>query len=638
MTPVAAARAVRHDARMRAVVAFTLPVLLVGAGCPQLGPPGDVQIAIAGGDGDAWTFAMPIDVVAGADCQDVGLAVNGDPFQGDVAPLVAGENTVTATCFGARGERIESAPRRFFVRLVDRPTAIVVATVDGGEVFLDASGSLPTEGTGSPVASYEWDDGSTAPTRIVPGPLADGEHTIRVAVTAENGARDEAAVSFVVVGTLPRVPDVDVEHPAWLDDAVVYGATPYALGGTIDDVALHLDRIAATGATVVWLSPITAAPGDDFGYAVTDHFGVNERLGTKGDLDDLVAQAHARGLKVMMDFVPNHTSAAHPWFVDAEAKGGDSRYVDFYERDEDDEPTHYFDWEHLPNLDYDHPEVRRMMREAFAYWVRAHDLDGFRVDVAWGVKERAPDFWLELRRELKRIDPGVVLLAEAGARDGALFDQGFDFAYDWTDDLGVWAWTDAFASPDATADLLEDALTNSDQGFAEDALVFRFLDNNDTGERLHDEVGLAAARAARVVQLTVPGVPLIYVGDEVCASFEPYDEEALSFDDDPDGCGAFIRSLVDLRAATPALRGRDLEVLDPSPASVLAFARPDGDGALVVVNFAAAAVAATVPRPGFVGAATTLRDALAGEDVAIAPTGDVVVQLGAHQARVLVRP
>ena len=67
--------------------------------------------------------------------------------------------------------------------------------------------------------------------------------------------------------------------------------------------------------------------------------------------------------------------------------------------------THYFDWTHLPNLNYANPEVEQWMLEAFSYWVREFDVDGFRVDVARGITERQPDFWLRWRRTLKRIKP-----------------------------------------------------------------------------------------------------------------------------------------------------------------------------------------------------------------------------------------
>ena len=114
-----------------------------------------------------------------------------------------------------------------------------------------------------------------------------------------------------------------------------------------------------------------------------------------------------------------------------------------------------------------------MMIEAFGYWVREFDVDGFRVDVAWGIRERNPDFWSEWRRALKRIKPDLLLLAEATAREPYYFDNGFDAAYDWTYRPGGWAWEiiwSAYKYRLLSYNLTE-ALTNRPEGFHPDALI-----------------------------------------------------------------------------------------------------------------------------------------------------------------------
>ena len=129
------------------------------------------------------------------------------------------------------------------------------------------------------------------------------------------------------------------------------------------------------------------------------------------------------------------------------------------------------------------------MLEAFSYWVREFDVAGFRVDVAWGVRERKPEFWPRWRREMKRIKPDVLLLAESSTRDPYYFDNGYDAAYDWTSAVGEWAWELAWDSKSLITYNLHSALTNNDQGFHPDALIFRFLNNNDTGDRFITQHG-----------------------------------------------------------------------------------------------------------------------------------------------------
>lgn len=123
-------------------------------------------------------------------------------------------------------------------------------------------------------------------------------------------------------------------------------------------------------------------------------------------------------------------SSHHHYYRDELARGARSPYYDWFERDNTGEVTHYFDWTHLLDLDYDNPEVRNYITAALARFVRDYDVDGFRVDASWAVARRAQEFWPSVRAELKRIDPDIFLLAEASAREPYHVANGFDAAYD----------------------------------------------------------------------------------------------------------------------------------------------------------------------------------------------------------------
>ncbi len=223
----------------------------------------------------------------------------------------------------------------------------------------------------------------------------------------------------------------------------------------------------------------------------TDYFTIRHDYGGQTELARVVAAAHDRGMRVLLDIAANHTSYRHPYFRKAEQEGRRSHQYGYYQRDADGNPVHYFDWTDLPNLDYDNPEVRRWMADAMAHWVRGLDVDGYRFDAAWGIRERNPDAWPSLVAELRRVKPDVLLLAEASTRDGYYEDTGFDLAYDWTDELGVWAWRDVFDDTARLVDRLDAAL-----GPSPGDKVFRFLNNNDTGEWFVDRYGVGLTRVA----------------------------------------------------------------------------------------------------------------------------------------------
>jgi glycosidase len=374
----------------------------------------------------------------------------------------------------------------------------------------------------------------------------------------------------------------------------------------------RLPRIAALGATVLWLSPVTGAPPGDFGYAVTDEMHVRPVLGTEADLRDLVRTSHALGLHVILDMVVNHLSDRHPYAVDARRRGAASPYYDWFERDARGRVMHYFDWTHLDNLNYADPAVRRFVIAASAHWVRDIGVDGYRVDASWAVRERAPGFWPQWRAALDRIDPGLLLLAEGSATDPYFLAHGFNADYDWTSRIGEWAWRSVFdrsaaasgagsgreprgrtgsraALPETAPDLarLRAALLDT----SSPGRVLRFLDDNDSGPRFITRHGLAETKLAATMLLTLPGLPLIYDGDEVGAEFEPYDGRPI-VRRDRYGLRALYARLGGLRRTTPALRtGAIRLVATDHDDTVLAYVRPGPRArpeaaALVAINWA----------------------------------------------------
>ncbi len=632
-------------------------------------------IKMIGTDADAWTFrkVMRGSMANPAACQSVSIENNStlaeaalqENFFSAEVPIRPGENTLNAVCERADQQEEQSPAITITGRLPQRPTAVISPSLSNGRLVLDGAGSLPDELEKQPIREYVWsarpDNPATAtvsgqefgaetrgPRLEVELPQVDGEYYFSLRVVDEAGRQDTTATYIVVENGEPSIPDYDHENPAWVEEAIVYGVIP-RLFGTPSAQAIQdrLDQLADLGINAMWLGPINAT--NDYGYSVLDYFELRDNFGSKEDFKAMVDAAHERGIRVLMDFVPNHTSNEHPYFQDTVEKGIDSPYWDFYDRDENGAYTYYFDWTHLPNLNYNNPEVWRMMIEAFSYWVREFDVDGFRVDACWGVKERNPEFWTEWRRELKRIKPDVLLLAEASARDEYYFDNGFDAAYDWTENLGNWSWARFWGEQAEDVDTaqviesLKNVLLNRPDGYHPDALIFRFLNNNDTGTRFIQTHGEPLTRVATALLLTLPGIPCIYTADEAGQWFRPYfDVTPVSFRERYRGLRDYHKKLIALRKEIPSLHSRFWQLLEAEPVSqVLAYVRfLQGNElpVLVLLNFSEEQAAVTLTLPEEFSAllpAGSLADLLNNEEISVTPTSALRITMEPMSARIL---
>src|SRR5215207_3380287 len=210
----------------------------------------------------------------------------------------------------------------------------------------------------------------------------------------------------------------------WVRDGVIYEIYPRAFSreGNFNAITARLDDLKELGVTILWLMPIHPIGQEKkkgtigSPYAVRDYYAINPDYGNDADLKRLVREAHARGLKVIIDMVANHTS----W---------DSvlmKHPEFYKRDEKGNITYPYDWYDIAALNYSNAQLRRYMTDMLKHWIHEFDLDGFRCDVAGEVPT---DFWENARRELEQIKPDIVMLAEAHKAE--LSVNAFDLDYSW---------------------------------------------------------------------------------------------------------------------------------------------------------------------------------------------------------------
>jgi cyclomaltodextrinase len=613
----------------------------------------EIPVRFATHGGDAWQFEKTLEIVVPENhCDHVTIASptahnTFKPVNGRVEARVAlrtGKNRIRAEC-DENGAVRGVAWQTWRLRLHNAPSASIQISQTSVGIALDGSGTTQAPVGGSAITRYQWlaRQGNPAPFAGLPSrnpkinlsiSAPDGEYYIKLKVTDASRRIGETTIMLRSEGGLLHTVDVDHTHPAWVDRAAVYGVVPALFGKRgLADVTAQLDRLSTLGITVLWLSPITDSAPGDFGYAVTDYFRTRAGLGGAAQLHELVRAAHARGMHVILDFVPNHLSDRARYFVDTIEHNRFSPYYDFFTRDRSGNAQHYFDWRNLENLNYANPEVQNLVIEGFAHWVREFDIDGFRVDAAWGPKQRAPDFWPRWRSELKRIKPDLLLLAEASARDPYYGQHGFDAAYDWTDKLGEWAWQGAFEDGPNTAQRLREAIAFPES----DALVFRFLENNDTGARFITRYGPARTRVAAAMLLTLPGIPSLYTGQEIGAAYEPYNRAAPLVWKDTDSLQCWYQRLISLRRAHPALRSPGLRLLDVAPRqSVLAYVRHSEapvEDIVVILNLGdstsrvvfAEKSAQSIRQHSFA-------DLLTGSDVAF---DDPVVEVAPHSAKIL---
>src|SRR5689334_21116704 len=242
-----------------------------------------------------------------------------------------------------------------------------------------------------------------------------------------------AAFSAISPLAAQAPPRPTAPEDSWVARAALYEVfvQDFSPQGTFRGVIDGLDRIQSSGANVVWLMPIhPIGVADRKGtlgspYAARDYRAINPAFGAADDLHALIDAIHARNMKVILDWVPDHTSPDHPWIKD---------HPDYYIRDEQGRPSvprddkgKLTDWTDVRQLDYKNPAVRREMIATMQYWLTDFGLDGFRVDVAGFLPV---DFWREAVPQLRAAVPRPILLL-AEWDDLELHRAGFDLTYGW---------------------------------------------------------------------------------------------------------------------------------------------------------------------------------------------------------------
>jgi alpha-glucosidase len=356
----------------------------------------------------------------------------------------------------------------------------------------------------------------------------------------------------------------------WWKRGIIYQVYPRSFQdssgdgiGDLNGIRDRLDYLTWLGIDAIWISPIFPSPMADFGYDISDYCGIDERFGTLEDFDALVADAHDRGLKLILDYVPNHTSDAHPWFIDSRSSRDSVRRDWYIWRDpapdggppnnwlsnfggsawQLDERTgqyyHHAFLKEQPDLNWRNPAVRRAMHEVLRFWMR-RGVHGFRVDVMWhlmkdeqfrdnppnpGYQEGQPEIQRllqvhsadhpdvhEVVRELRAVVdefPERVLIGEIYLpieRLVAYYGQDLSGAHlPFNFQLLQTSWH---------ASTIGSLIAEYEQALPEAGWPNWVLGNHDKS-RIATRIGCEQARVAAMLLLTLRGTPTMYYGDEL---------------------------------------------------------------------------------------------------------------------------
>ena len=314
-----------------------------------------------------------------------------------------------------------------------------------------------------------------------------------------------AALALIaLVSCAPKQP-CNARHTCWAYDATIYElntrqATPE---GTFAAAEALLPELKESGVDIIWIMPIqkigVLERKGTLGsyYAITDYCEFNPEFGTRADFEHFLAKAHKLGMKVILDWVANHTAPDSEW----------TKNDGWHYRDSLGNLMVQYDWTDISKLNYDNQDMRAEMKKAMHWWMDTIGIDGFRCDVAGEVPT---DFWNDAMAEIKAKHPDMFTLAEDEDKAQELTETAFDMYYGWT----LHHLMNEVAQGKKTVEDLWGYFAKVDTTIRHEAIRMNFTSNHDENswngtefERMGDATDLFAA-----FTYVVPGMPMIYTG------------------------------------------------------------------------------------------------------------------------------
>lgn len=369
--------------------------------------------------------------------------------------------------------------------------------------------------------------------------------------------------------------------PKWAENATIYEVNirQHTPEGTFKAFTQDIPRLKEMGIEILWLMPVSPigeknrkGPLGSY-YSIKDYTKVNPEFGSFADFQNLVRTAHENDMKVILDWVANHTAWDHPW-VD--------QHPDWYTKDStgNNMPPEGTDWSDVLDLNYENEDLRKAMIQSMKFWVKEGDVDGFRCDVASWVPT---DFWNKARKSLDEVKP-VFMLAEAEAPE--LHEKAFDMSYAW-EFLHI---MNGIAKGEKELSAIDDYMAKEDTNHAPDDYRMYFTTNHDENSwngTVFDRFG-EAHKTFAVLAYTIDGMPLVYSGQESGMDYalKFFDKDTIEWGDIP--LESFYSKLLQLNQNNKALwngiSGGDFtKITTNKPNQVYAYTRTNDDNKVVVI-------------------------------------------------------
>ena len=372
-------------------------------------------------------------------------------------------------------------------------------------------------------------------------------------------------------------------HAEWSFSAVLYEMNVRQLTpeGTLRAAMEKLEFLRDLGIDAIWLMPVYPIGEEnrkgELGsyYSIRDYKAINPEFGTIEDFDAFVAKAHSLGMKVLLDWVANHTARDAKWLH--------TKPADWYEREADGTAKVPWDWTDTAKLNYANHDVWRGQIDAMRFWIEKHNVDGFRCDMAMLVPI---EFWQEAAKVLHAIKPDVFMLAEAEELN--LFDRAFDMGYAWE----IHHMMCDIAKGGRRVWDLRNTLYADRERYPASAMRMMFTSNHDENSWSGSEWSRFGDSLEVMTALTFlweAAMPLIYTGQEVGYdhSFEFFDKDHIPHYE-PNAHTELYRKLINLKHSQKALQagekgGRIIEIENNAKDCLMTFVREKDDSRVVAI-------------------------------------------------------